>query len=200
MKDSAEIATHAERARALADRYWLELIEIDPLLGTESGDERFDDRLPDPSESGRARAHDAHRRALEDLAAIDRTALGPTERGTMDMLEAVARRGLSEIEHRIDRLHATSHFSGPVGTLGVVSSLQRTDTPERLDRYEARLRAFPAHLDAWTDVARDAVRGRCDLASGRGHALHRPARAPARARRCRTPRAHACVRRRRRGA
>jgi len=157
VKDSAEIATHAERARALADRYWLELIEIDPLLGTESGDERFDDGLPDPSESGRARAHDAHRRALEDLAVIDRTALGPTERGTMDMLEAVARRGLSEIEHRIDRLHAASHFSGPVGTLGVVSSLQRTDTPERLDRYEARLRAFPAHLDAWTDVARDAV-------------------------------------------
>ena len=61
----------------------------------------------------------------------------------MDMLEAVARRGLAEIEHRLDRLYAASHFSGPVGTLGVVASLQRTDTTERLDRYEARLRASP---------------------------------------------------------
>ncbi len=41
-----------ERARTLADRYWLELIEIEPLLGTEAGDERFDDRLGDPSEAG----------------------------------------------------------------------------------------------------------------------------------------------------
>ena len=75
----------------------------------------------------------------------------------MDMLEAIARRGLAEIEQRLDRLHAASHFSGPVGMLGAIASLQRTDTPERLDRYEARLSAFPAYLDAWTEVARDGV-------------------------------------------
>ncbi|CAN5681458.1 hypothetical protein BH18ACT17_BH18ACT17_10360 [soil metagenome] len=143
--------------RSLADRYWLELIEVEPLLGTEAGDERFDDRLPDASDAGRARAADVHRGALNAAAAFDRAALPPSERGTMDMLEAVARRGLSEIEHRLDRLYAASHFSGPVGTLGVVASLQRTDTPERLDRYETRLRSFPAHLDAWADVAREGI-------------------------------------------
>ena len=130
-------------ARTLADRYWRELIEIDPLLGTEAGDETFDDRLSDHSEAGRARASDAHARALYDLAALDVTALPASERGTMDMLEAVARRGLAEIEHRLDRLYAASHFSGPVGMLGAIGSLQRTDTPERLDRYVARLRVVP---------------------------------------------------------
>ncbi len=35
--------------------------------------------------------------------------------------------------------------------------MQATDTPERLDRYEARLRAIPAYLDAWGDVAREGI-------------------------------------------
>ena len=157
MRAANQSDEQVERARALADRYWLELIEIDPLLGTESGDERFDDRLSDPSERGRTKADDAHHRALRDVEAIDRAVLPPSERGTMDMLEAVARRGLSEIAHRLDRLYAASHLSGPVSAFGAVASLQRTDTPERLDRYETRLRAFPAYLDAWADVARDAV-------------------------------------------
>ena len=154
---SAASTTQTERASALADRYWLELIEIEPVLGTEAGDERFDDRLGDPSEDGRAHAAGVHSRALDDLAAIDVDALPPSERGTMDMLEAVARRGLGEIDHRLDRLYAASHFSGPVGMLGALASLQRTDTAERLDRYDARLRSFPAYLDAWADIARDGV-------------------------------------------
>ena len=145
------------RARALADRYWDQLIEIDPLLGTEAGDERVDDRLADHSEAGRTMAADAHRAALHDAQAIDRAALPVSERATMDMLEAVARRALSEIEHRLDRLYAASHFSGPVGTLGMIASLQRADTPERLDRYEARLRSFPVFLDAWSEVAREGI-------------------------------------------
>ncbi len=148
---------HTDRASVLADRYWLELIEIAPLLGTEAGDERFDDRLGDPSESGRAHDASVHRAALDELATIDRSLLPATERGTMDVLEAIARRGLSELEHRLDRLYAASYFSGPVAMPAVIASLQRADTPERLDRYEARLRAFPAYLDAWADVIRDGI-------------------------------------------
>jgi uncharacterized protein (DUF885 family) len=148
---------HTDRARALADRYWLELIEIAPLLGTEAGDERFDDRLGDPSESGRAHDASVHRAALDDLATIDRSVLPASERGTMDVLEAIARRGLSELEHRLDRLYAASYFSGPVAMPAVIASLQRADTPERLDRYEARLCAFPAYLDAWADVIQDGI-------------------------------------------
>ena len=38
-----------------------------------------------------------------------------------------------------------------------MSSLQRTDTPERLDRFDARLRAFGPYLDAYAEVAREGV-------------------------------------------
>ena len=56
-----------ERARDLADRYWVQLLELEPTLGTEAGDERFDDRLGDPSEAGRADAEAVHRGALAEL-------------------------------------------------------------------------------------------------------------------------------------
>ena len=146
-----------EHARALADRYWDQLLEIEPMLGTESGDERFDDRLDDPSAEGRAGADAVHRAALSELATIDRDAVEPAERGTVDILEAIATRFVSDSEHRMDLLRLANHFWGPAQLLGEVSSLQQTDTPERLDRYEARLRAFGPHLDAFGGLAREGV-------------------------------------------
>jgi uncharacterized protein (DUF885 family) len=157
LTEGKHVADDTQRTRALADRYWGQWLELEPLLGTMVGDARFDDRLPDPSESGRAKAWSAHRSALDDLETIDRTALDATLRGTMDVLEACALRSLAELEHRVDRLHAATHFFGPVQTLAEVAAMQAADTPERLERYEARLRAFPAFLDAWADVARDGV-------------------------------------------
>jgi uncharacterized protein (DUF885 family) len=150
----------AERARSLADRYWEELLELEPMLGTMVGDPRYDDRLSDPSETGRAASESVNRRALDELASIDRSALDITLRGTLDVLEAIARRALAELEHDTDRLRAAAHFFGPAQTLAEVASMQAADTPERLDRYEARLRAFPAYMDAWAVVAREGIEAR----------------------------------------
>ena len=44
-----------ERAREVADRYWDRLLELEPIAATQVGDDRFDDRLPDPSDEGIAR-------------------------------------------------------------------------------------------------------------------------------------------------
>jgi uncharacterized protein (DUF885 family) len=145
------------RARQLADRFWDQLIEIEPLLGTSAGDERFDDRLPDPSETGRARAESVNRAALDDLATIDRSSLDETLRTTLDVLEAIANRYLAALEHRTDRLQVASHLWGPGQLVAEVASVQQADSPERLDRYEARLRAVPAYLEACADVAREGI-------------------------------------------
>jgi len=126
-----------DRARALVDDYWEGLIEADPLLGTLVGDERFDDRLPDPSEAGRSKREAMHRRALRQLEAIDRNVADVGVRTSLDMLEAIALRDLAEIEHRLDRLRVVSHLWGPGQLFGELGSLQRADTPERLDRYLA---------------------------------------------------------------
>jgi uncharacterized protein (DUF885 family) len=145
------------RTDELVDRYWDELLELEPTLGTSVGDERYDDRLPDPSEAGRAESERVHRAALEDATAIDREALDATRRTTLDVVEAIARRFLAGLEHRTDRLSVANHLWGPGQLLGEIASFQQADTPERLERYEGRLQAFPAHLEAWADVARDAI-------------------------------------------
>jgi uncharacterized protein (DUF885 family) len=145
------------RTDALVDRYWDELLELEPTLGTSAGDERYDDRLSDPSEAGRAHAEAVHRAALAETVAIDREALDASRRATLDVAEAIARRFLAELEHRTDRLTVANHLWGPGQTLGELASMQLADTPERLERYEARLRAFPAHLEAWAEVGRDGI-------------------------------------------
>ena len=140
-----------ERAWDLADRYWDRLLELNPILGTLSGDERFDDRLPDLTEAGRAANADAHRSALAELVSIGVDALDDNLRPTADILAAVARRGLSELEHRTDRLQVASHLWGPAQLIGEIASIQQIDSPERLDRYLGRLHAFPAYLDGAAD-------------------------------------------------
>jgi uncharacterized protein (DUF885 family) len=144
--------------RALAERFWEGLLESEPLLGTQVGDERFDDRLADASEAGREHNRRFFRQALDDLAAIDRSALDQDLRATLDVLEAVSKNQLDAVEHRLDRFSAVSHFTGPGTLLAELASLQRADTPERLDRYVARLGAIPEFLEQLAESARDGAR------------------------------------------
>jgi uncharacterized protein (DUF885 family) len=141
----------------LADRLWEGLLEINPLQGTYCGDERRDHLLPDPSEAGRARAYSIFRSALSDAQETDRTGLGEEDLATLDIIEAICRRFLSELELRLDRFYVSNHISGPTTLLGEISSIQQVDTPERLDRYISRLSAFGTHMSAWEDVISEAA-------------------------------------------
>jgi uncharacterized protein (DUF885 family) len=144
--------------KALAERFWEGLLEAEPFLGTQVGDERYDDRLPDASDEGRERHRVFFQQALADLTGIDRGSLEEELRTTLDVLEAVARNQLDAIEHRLDRFNAVSHFTGPGTLLAELASLQRADTPERLEKYVSRLGAIPAFLDQLAASARDGVR------------------------------------------
>jgi uncharacterized protein (DUF885 family) len=148
--------TDAEtRATELATRFWETYLELQPLAGTYVGDDRYDDRLPDPSEVGLARERSLYQAALADLATIDRAALPEDLRTTMDLVEFGSKRSLADLDHRIDRLQAVSHLFGPAGLLASLASLQRADTPERADRYAARLDAVPAFFDAVGEIVRE---------------------------------------------
>lgn len=161
MTDDAARGATDEAARAatdLANRFWEQLLELEPLMGTYVGDERFDDRLPDPSEAGLAARRAAFEGALSELEGIDRSSLDTDLRTTLDVLETGSRRAVSDIEFRIDRLQAVTHLFGPGNLLATLASVQRADTPERAERYLARLRAVPGWLDATGEVAMDGVR------------------------------------------
>src|SRR3989442_10507186 len=147
-----------QAARALADRYWEDLLELEPLIGTMIGDERFDDKLPDPSEEGLARRADVHRSALRELESFDRTGLDETARTTLATMEAIARRDLASVEHFLDRFGPANHFYGPGQLLADLGSLQRAVTPDGVDRYVSRLSKVPSYLDELGRVADEAAR------------------------------------------
>ena len=149
--------TDAERASALADRFWEELLQREPTFATAIGDDRYDDRLPDPGEEGRARSSAYNRAALDELATIDRTNLDLTLRTTLDVLEAIATQVVESVELRTDRLYVANHFVGPGVLLGDIASIQPTQTAEQLDRYEGRLRALPAYLETCAEITREGV-------------------------------------------
>ena len=141
----------------LADVAWEGMLEREPLIGTFVGDERFDDRLSDPSEAGRAAEAAAMREGLTELAALDRSELDQSRQLTADIYEAICKRSLARIEHRLDLFEVANHMNGAVALLGQIATLQRADTPERVARLDARLRAFPAFLEASKDLLREAV-------------------------------------------
>jgi uncharacterized protein (DUF885 family) len=152
-------AMHAERAIQLGDWYWEELLRLEPILGTDIGDERFDDALPDLSDAGLAERERVNSRALKELATIDRTVLQREERATLDVLEALARRELDRVTLRFDQLRAASHMDGPAQLLAQLGVFQRADTPARTERYVARLRRVPRLLDEFGTLLRESVGG-----------------------------------------
>lgn len=151
--DDARRAT----AATLIERYWEGLLETEPVLGTVIGDERFDDRLPDPGPEGRAARERLHRGALDELAGLPRHLPDEDVRIGLDILEAIAHRDLAALDHRTDRLSVVSHLWGPAGLVGELASLQRVDSPEHVDRYVARLSSTPAYYDASIEVGREGI-------------------------------------------
>ncbi|HVM31275.1 MAG TPA: DUF885 domain-containing protein [Candidatus Limnocylindrales bacterium] len=140
---------HPSRVNELADRFWEWFLERQPLYATFLGDDRYDDRLFDPSAEARA----ADRTALatfqveaEHLAA--QSDLDTEERITADMLSVVARIQVSLDEHRLYQLEPIDQMNGPQSLPGELARYQRVDSTERVDRLVSRLESYPAHLEA----------------------------------------------------
>jgi uncharacterized protein (DUF885 family) len=142
----------------LADRFWEGLLRLEPFIGTVVGDERYDDRLPDPSESGRAEQRDFFAGIRDEAGAVDISELDLDLRTTVDIMDTVAKRTVIELDARVDRLQAVSHLFGPGNLLAQLGSIQRSDTPERVDRYVRRLEGFPEYLRRVGDLARAGLR------------------------------------------
>ena len=130
----------------LADRFWQWYLARNPIYATVLGDERYDDRLADPSAAGRAEEAAGLKGFLADAQQIDRPTLDQEDTITLDMLEVVARIWLRQLDHDVHHFEAMDQMSGPQSLPGDLSRFQRVDTPERMDRLIRRLEQFPDHL------------------------------------------------------
>jgi uncharacterized protein (DUF885 family) len=132
------------------------------FLATVVGDERYDDRLEDPTAAGRAARTGLAGATLADL---DRLGQEPTARPEGNIEDAVTGdvlRFLCEVELEAVatdrwRLGSIDHMdSGPQVVLVMLAQAQRADTPQRLDRWLARLAAYPGYIEGHIDQIGEA--------------------------------------------
>ena len=144
----------------LADRFWQWFLARQPMYATVLGDERYDDRLSDPSAEGRAEEIAGLKAFLEDAQDIERDLLGQEDTITLDMLEVVARIWLRQHAHDVHHFEAIDQMAGPQNLAGDMSRFQRLDTPQRMEHAIRRLEAFPGYLAAHRANLLDGIAAR----------------------------------------
>ncbi len=146
----------AAAVNALADRYWEAYLEQNPTTATVYGDDRWDDRLEDPSPTGRAAARALRQATLAELADIPVDGLPVEERITHDMLRVVSELGNEADDLRMDLVGLVDQIYGPQALLAQGIQFQPADTPDRLEKLLARLAAFEPFIAAHVALLAEA--------------------------------------------
>jgi uncharacterized protein (DUF885 family) len=141
----------------LADRFWEAILELNPTTATVYGDERYADRLEDPSPAGRARARTLMEETGTAAEAIPPDDLSVEERITRDMLIVIAGQAIEEDDQGTHRLRVVDQISGPQTLLPQICQFQPADTPERVDKFLARLESYREYMAANADILREGL-------------------------------------------
>ena len=149
--------------RALADEYWEEQLKLDPLLATQVGDPRYDDRLPDQlSDAGREAIRQAALRTRTSLEAIPRSELRGEDISTWAVLDEQTRTTVESlpVDDHLMPLDSLNSIAVQMPVLGSGVGMQPFRTVRDYDNFLARIRAFVS----WTDLA--IARSREGIAKG----------------------------------
>ena len=141
----------------LADRFWELILAEDPTTATLYGDERYDDRLDDLSADGRARRRTIYKTTLATTRTIDPAEQSLEDRITLDMIRVVCELGLVQQDQRTDLLRVVDQMAGPQTVLPQVALFQAADTPQRFERFEARIRAYGPYMAANRELLREGL-------------------------------------------
>jgi uncharacterized protein (DUF885 family) len=141
----------------LAHRFWEGVLELNPTTATFYGDERYADRLEDPSPAGRARTRDLMSRTAAEAATIPLDGLSTEERITRDMLQVIGELAIEEDDQGLYQLRVVDQMGGPQQLLPQLTQFQPVDTPERLEAFIGRLHAYPTFMAANADILREAM-------------------------------------------
>jgi uncharacterized protein (DUF885 family) len=141
----------------LSDRFWEAILELNPTTATVYGDERYADRLEDPGPAGRAKTRALMERTKQEAEAIAPDGLSIEDRITRDMLVVIADLGIEEDIQGTHRLRVVDQIGGPQTILPQLCQFQPADTPERLEKFLTRLRAYPEFMAANAEILREGL-------------------------------------------
>lgn len=142
-----------DRLDQLAERYWEALLSHMPIGATLIGERRFDEEVPDLSESAEERFASQLRGVLHEAAEIDRDRLGRDAATTLDVLTFDASCHLADIDARLTEMLVSPMF-GPPATLLRFAQLVTLPEPQHAEALVTRYR----RIDRWLDSAADRLR------------------------------------------
>jgi uncharacterized protein (DUF885 family) len=149
-----------EQLRALVEAHYDEMLELNPLQATFTGDHRFDDRLGDPaSPAHEAAMLDLERRYLEAARRIDPARLDGQDRLTWDIFVRARERSLAAARFPARLLPVTQQYSLPLvlAILGGGGSAQPFATVADHERWLARAAEAPRAIDSTIAALREGM-------------------------------------------
>lgn len=147
-----------EDARALFERDWEWQLQHDPEYATTLGDARFNARLSDTTLAASKAALDHARTALTEARAIDRNALSPQDRLSLDLFIFDKERQLALFAFHPFDPQPISAWDGLHVRLPRLVAQMPFATEEDYRNYIARLEALPAHVDGLIEHLREGMR------------------------------------------
>lgn len=131
-----------KRIDELADRFLDALLAGDPIAATRLGDRRWNNRLADLGDAGRADAESAYRSVLREAAAVPPASLMPDQALTREILMVIATDLLAGLEQRDYQL-GVNHIRGIQSIPSAVAQYQVAVEDDDLNAMLERLAGFP---------------------------------------------------------
>jgi uncharacterized protein (DUF885 family) len=145
------------RIDEIAARFWEGFLRLNPTTATVYGDDRYDAVLEDPGPEGRAAVRALFEGANREAQAIPGDGLPVEDRITRDMLRIVAETVAEADDLGFHEIREVDQIDNPMTGMAQLAQFQRADTPERLEKWLARLGAYGPYVDARVQVMRDGV-------------------------------------------
>jgi len=156
---------------ALATRYWDEHLRAHPLMATEIGDRRFDDRLSDPTPAGREREAASLAALRERVASLPAAALSPGDRVTRALLLGEIDAGLAYKSCAADEWAVDARDGTQVNFMRL-PELQPVRTVAEGWKFVARMEKMGAFIDQETaNLRRGLAAGKVATAEEIGRVL-----------------------------
>ena len=155
--DDVTDSEHSSPVDQLAGQFWEDILELNPTTATVYGDERYNDRLEDPSAAGRTRTRRLMERTKAAAEAISPEGLPVEDRITRDMLIVIADQAIEQDDQGVHRLGVVDQIGGPQTLLPQICQFQPADTPERFEKFVARLEAYRDYMAANTETLREGL-------------------------------------------
>jgi uncharacterized protein (DUF885 family) len=149
--------TPAERLHRVFDQQWEMRLREDPLMSTQMGETRFNDRLPETGLAAEARRLQATRGFLAAVRAIPRDSLARDEQINRDIFERNLREDVESAELG-DFLIPITNREGFHTYFPELAENVPLRTAEDYRNYIARLRGFRAYAGGYIERMREGIR------------------------------------------